>query len=91
MTVTDDVIADLLRQINDKKDDLDEYTRLPKPGPGNRYEGLARTTLLEIGERCPGLILTIRKKHAQRGIKLLHVPTLKRYLRSLRKGQEVCA
>jgi hypothetical protein len=92
MTLTQDVIADIVSKINVGEKycfNPDEYTRLPKPGPAGRIYGLSRTTLLEIGERCPGLILTLRQKHAQRGIKLLHLPTLSRYLESLKEGQEV--
>jgi hypothetical protein len=92
MTLTKDVIADIVNKINSGEEhrfNPDEYTRLPTIGPSGRISGLSRTTLLEIGERCPGLILTLRQKHAQRGIKLLHLPTLARYLESLREGQEV--
>ena len=65
--------------------DPNEYTRLPKPGPGSRLYGLSRTTLLEIGEQCPGLLLRLRQKDAERGITLLHIPTLRAYLQGLRE------
>jgi hypothetical protein len=92
MTLTKEAIADFINKINAGETysfDPGEYARLPKPGPSGRVYGLSRTTLLEIGEQCPGLILTLRQKHAQRGIKLLHLPTLSRYLQSLRESQEV--
>jgi hypothetical protein len=94
MTLTQDVIADIVNKINSGEEyrfNPNEYTRLPKAGPSGRIYGLSRTTLQEIGERCPGLILTLRQKNAQRGIKLLHLPTLSRYLESLKEGQEVKA
>lgn len=69
--------------------DPNEYTRLPKPGSEGRIFGLARTTLFEIGERCPGLLLKLKQKDAKRGVTLLHVPTLRAYLQRLREGAEV--
>jgi hypothetical protein len=35
------------------------------------------------------MIVTIRKRNSQRGINLLHLPTVLRYLESLKKSQEV--
>jgi hypothetical protein len=61
-----------------------EYARLPKPKA--RFQGLTRSTLLEIGNQVPGMVITIRKrKNAQRGIRLLHLPTFFRYLESLKE------
>ncbi len=65
----------------------DEFAKLPKPVT-ERLCGLARSTLLEINERCPGLVIRIKKyPHAQRGIRLVHLPTLRAYLQSLRENQ----
>ena len=90
MTLTKEAIAEIAAKIaqnNCLVPDPDEYVRLPKPGSGGRLYGLSRSTLIETGEQCPGLILTLRQKNSQRGIKLLHVPTLKQYLQSLREGE----
>jgi hypothetical protein len=61
----------------------DEYVRLPKPK--TRLYGLSRTTWLQIADEVPGMLITIRKRHAQRGINLLHMPTVLRYLESLKE------
>jgi hypothetical protein len=93
MTLTKEAIAEITSAVakNNNCFDPDEYQRLPKLGSGGRVYGLSRSTLLEIGQRCPGLILTLRQPRAERGINLLHVPTLRNYLESLRKGQQEVA
>ena len=93
MTLTKDAIAKIAKKAvaeigKNNGFDPDEYTRLPKPGSDNRLYGLSRTTLLELGEQCPGLLLKLRQKDAERGITLLHIPTLRAYLQSLREGKE---
>jgi hypothetical protein len=61
----------------------EEWIRLPKPG--QRFMGLTRTTLLEIvldpESRVPSAV--IRKRNAQRGIRLIHRPSLVEYFHRL--------
>jgi hypothetical protein len=61
----------------------EEWIHLPKPS--QRLMGLTRTTLLEIvldpESRVPSAV--IRKKHAQRGIRLIHRPSLMAHFRRL--------
>jgi hypothetical protein len=58
----------------------EEWTKLPKPR--ERYEGLSRTTLLELWEQGDIKIAAIRKPGSQKAIRLLHVPSLKAYLKT---------
>jgi hypothetical protein len=61
----------------------EEWIRLPKPG--QRFMGLTRSTLLEIvldpESGVPSAV--IRKRHAQRGIRLIHRPSLVKYFHRL--------
>jgi hypothetical protein len=57
-----------------------EWARLPKPGV--RFEGLSRTTLLELYEQGDIKIAAIRKPGSQKAIRLVHVPSLKAYLQT---------
>jgi hypothetical protein len=52
--------------------DTEEWIRMPKPG--DRYMGLTRTTLLEIvlNPEAGVRSAVIKKKHARRGIRLIH-------------------
>lgn len=66
-------------------DDVDEYIRLPRPK--TRFNGLSRSTWLEIAAQVPGMMVTIKKRrNAQRGINLLHRPTVQKYLESLKSN-----
>jgi hypothetical protein len=62
----------------------DLWGRMPKPK--ERYQGLSRTTLLELSHA--GLIQTvvIRKPGAVKGIRLIFLPSLFAYLESLKTG-----
>jgi hypothetical protein len=62
-----------------------EWGRLPKPK--GRFEGLSRTTCHELSEA--GLIksVMIRQPGAQRGIKLIHLPSLRQFLHDLATKQ----
>jgi hypothetical protein len=71
--------------ISEAKNLPDEYVRVPKPKA--RFYGLSRSTWLEIAAQVPGMMVTIKKRrNAQRGINLLHLPTVLRYLESLKSG-----
>ena len=65
-----------------------EWIRLPKPG--NRLEGLSRTTLTELAVPCatnkfepPILSVLIKKRGAVRGIRLINRQSLYEYLQHL--------
>jgi hypothetical protein len=62
------------------------WMRLPKPK--QRLWGMSRTTWNELldGGKVKGI--TLRKKHAQRGIKLIHRPSAEAYLQRLMGGKE---
>jgi hypothetical protein len=63
----------------------DQYVRVPKPKA--RFYGLSRSTWLEIAAQVPGMMVTIKKRrNAQRGINLLHLPTVLKYLESLKSN-----
>jgi len=59
----------------------ESWMRLPKPK--QRLWGMSRTTWNELldGGKVKGI--TLRKKHAQRGIKLIFRPSAEAYLKSL--------
>jgi hypothetical protein len=61
--------------------DNSEWMRLPKPK--QRLWGMSRSTWNELldGGKVKGI--TLRKKHAQRGIKLIFRPSAEAYLKSL--------
>jgi hypothetical protein len=63
-----------------------EWGRLPDP-KGGRLEGLSRTTCVELIDA--GLIkaATIRQPGAQRGIRLIWLPGLRKYLHELADKQ----
>jgi hypothetical protein len=64
----------------------DLWGRMPKPK--ERMQGLSRTTLLELA--YAGLIhsIVIRKPGAQKGIRLIYMPSLFAYLQSLKPEQQ---
>lgn len=62
-------------------DNLGDWLRLPKPT--QRLWGLSRTTWNELCDSGGVKSITIRKRHAQRGIKLICRPSAEAYLKSL--------
>lgn len=68
-------------------DNSGDWLRLPKPK--SRLWGLSRTTWNELCESGAVKSITLRKKHAQRGIRLIFAPSAEAYLKSLLDdGQE---
>lgn len=61
--------------------DLLDWLRLPKPK--QRLGGLSRTTWIELLDSGRVKGITLRKKHAQRGIRLIYRPSAEAYLESL--------
>jgi len=64
-----------------------EWLRLPKPGHLCPYSGLSRTTLFQLAKA--GLIksISLRKRGAARGIRLIGYDSLMAYLRGLEATQ----
>lgn len=58
-----------------------DWLRLPKPK--TRLWGISRSTWCEICDSGKVKFITLRKKHAQRGIKLIYKPSAEEYLKSL--------
>jgi hypothetical protein len=66
--------------------DTSDWLRLPKPK--DRLWGMSRTTWNELCETGAVKSITLRKKHAQRGIKLIFRPSAEAYLKGLLEGTE---
>jgi hypothetical protein len=62
-----------------------EWVRLPKPL--GRLEGLSRTSLGELIDSNLVESVTLRQPGAQRGIKLIFLPSLRKYLHDLATKQ----
>jgi hypothetical protein len=65
------------------------WIRGPHPKGRCRYTGLPRTTLFELVERSRGKIKTVllKKPGAIRGVRLIHLGSLQKYLSSLAEAQ----
>ena len=63
-----------------------DWMRLPKPK--QRLWGLSRTTWNELCDAGKVKSITLRKRHAQRGIKLIFRPSAESYLKSLLDSKE---
>jgi hypothetical protein len=58
-----------------------EWARLPTQ-PGERYEGLSRTTILELWEQGDVEIASVRKRGSQKAIRLVNIASLRAYLKT---------
>ncbi len=58
-----------------------EWMRLP--APKGRLWGLSRTTWVELLESGKVKGVLLRKRHAKRGIRLIHTPSAQAFLKSL--------
>ena len=63
-----------------------DWLRLPRPK--SKLWGLSRTTWNELCDGGMVKAITLRKKHAQRGIKLIYRPSAEAYLKSLMNCKE---
>jgi hypothetical protein len=61
--------------------DACDWLRLPRPK--SRLWGLSRTTWNELLDSGEVKGVTLRKRHAQRGIKLIYRPSAEAYLKGL--------
>ena len=57
-----------------------QWVRLPKAGPSYRFWGLSRTTLTELALTGAIRSTLIKKRGAERGIRLIFLPSLQDYL-----------
>lgn len=64
-----------------------EWARLPSPRGRCPISGLSRSAVLDLGVTVPGLIVRLRRPGAIRGAVLVHLPTLRAYLRKVREEQ----
>jgi hypothetical protein len=65
-----------------------EFMRLPNAKRGRcPISGLSRSAQIDLGVTVPGLLVRLRKPGAVRGAVLVHVPTLRQYLRDMREAQ----
>ena len=65
----------------------EDWARMPKPK--ERFFGMSRTTILELSQA--GLIKTvsIRKPGANKGIRLIFVPSLREFLDKCAGGKSI--
>jgi hypothetical protein len=64
-----------------------EWGRLPGPRGRCPVSGLSRSGVLDLGVTVPGLLVRLKKPGAIRGSVLVHLPTLRDYLRQCREAQ----
>ncbi len=62
----------------------DEWVRLPKPR--EKFMGMSRTTLFELCLQGKIRSIVIKKRYAVRGIRLIHLPSLRQFLLSNSSG-----
>jgi len=59
------------------------------PKPLERFNGLSRTSLLELHRLGYIKMSVIKKPGSQKGIRLIHVPSLLNYLEDLSKAEKM--
>jgi hypothetical protein len=64
-----------------------EFCRLPPVRGRCAISGLSRSALIDLGVTVPGLLVRLRKPGTIRGAVLVHLPTLRQYLRDMREAQ----
>ena len=65
-----------------------EFARLPNARGGRcPISGLSRSACVDLGVTVPGLLVRLRKPGTIRGAVLMHLPTLRQYLRDMRETQ----
>jgi ribosomal protein S27E len=75
------------QQLTEQSTPQQEWIRLPGPLERCPISALSRSSLLDLGSTVPGLITRLRKADSVRGSVLVHVPTLRAYLESMRQQQ----
>jgi len=65
----------------------EEWARMPKPM--ERLNGLSRSTLLELHRLGYIRMSVIKKPGSQKGIRLIHMPSLLNYLEDLSKAEKM--
>lgn len=64
-----------------------EWARLPKIRERCQVSGLSRSGLIDLAASVPGMLVKLKQRNAIRGACLLHLPTLRQYLRDVRESQ----
>lgn len=64
-----------------------EFARLPAVRGRCPISFLSRSAIVDLGVVVPGLLVRLRKPGAIRGAVLVHLPTLRQYLRDMREAQ----
>jgi hypothetical protein len=65
----------------------EEWARMPRPL--ERLNGLSRSTLLELHRLGHIKMSHIKKPGSQKGIRLIHMPSLLNYLEDLSKAEKM--
>jgi hypothetical protein len=65
--------------------EADDYVRMPKPK--RRFLGMSRTTLQQLGDAGLIEVIAVQRPGLTRGLKLIFLPSLYRYLDGLRTAQ----
>ena len=64
-----------------------EWARLPRAREKCAVSNLSRSGIIDLGNVVPGLLVRVRRPGTIRGAVLVHLPTLRAHLRSLRETQ----
>jgi hypothetical protein len=64
-----------------------EWGRLPSVRGRCPISFLSRSAIVDLGVVVPGLLTRLRKPGALRSAVLVHLPTLRKYLRDMREAQ----
>jgi hypothetical protein len=63
----------------------EQYVRMPKPG--RKFFGMCRTTLQNLADDGFIDVISVQRRGATRGVKLIFLPSLFDYLDGLRRTQ----
>jgi hypothetical protein len=63
----------------------EHYARMPKPG--RKFLGMGRTTLQNLADDGYIEVISVQRRGASRGLKLIYLPSLFDYLDGLRRTQ----
>jgi hypothetical protein len=78
-----------MTNLQERESQLAQENWVRMPRPRSRFYGLSRTTLDELHKKKAITCISIKREGAQRGIKLLYLPSLDSYLSKLAAEQTV--